>query len=368
MAETDDSGLVLALIASGLVEAHGAIARGAPLGVPYPAPLQRGLDLLTLECLQTGEVPLAGVPELFRWCEEPLGSWRVPIGGPDVAGDVLLEAGEPTRACQEWAVDAHDVEAELFENEIVSGVRRRCRAAGREDSYVAFRQLVIEKPVLTDLELQESLMGPRLVPIAEQVKQCYPHAPIEFERGGSVDCCRDCGNLLLQTTEGLLCVDDRCPRRTAPKVGRTLPTAAGVRWLAAPVRMFVAAPGRAELRLRDALEDGVLKDAGVRVELWPNFDAYDLRITFKDGTVWAVDVKDWSNPVHLAGRLKSVPKDPPWDRSFIVPAREAVAARLGYLRTLQVRSKTVASECGFRVVSERRLLREVREKAGLTDA
>ena len=35
--------------------------------------------------------------------------------------------------------------------------------------------------------------------------------------------------------------------------------------------------------------------------MWPQFDAYDLRIPFPDGTAWAIDVKDWANP-SLLGR------------------------------------------------------------------
>ena len=220
MPDSDDSGAILALIASGLVEAHGTVSQGAPLRVPYPRPLQRGLDRLTLACLVARELPPAGVPELIRWCEGPLGRWPVQIGTEEFAGEVLLESGVPTRACQEWAIDATDVEAEIFENEIISDVRRICRAAGRSSTYVAFRRLVIEEPVLTELEFQQALMDPKLIVIAEQLKRCYPPAPIECERNGSVECCGDCGNLLLQTDDRQLCVDDRCPRRSLPRVAR----------------------------------------------------------------------------------------------------------------------------------------------------
>jgi hypothetical protein len=124
-----------------------------------------------------------------------------------------------------------------------------------------------------------------------------------------------------------------------------------VRWLAAPIRTFIAAPGRAELRLeRD------LSALGVKVELWPRFDAYDLMIEFPDEHVWAVDVKDWSNPVQLAKQLGPIPSDPTWNRAFYVPSREAVAATPGYLKTLRERSRTRLRRTGVTIVSERGLL------------
>ena len=52
--------------------------------------------------------------------------------------------------------------------------------------------------------------------------------------------------------------------------------------------------------------------------MWPQFDAYDLRIPFPDGTVWAIDVKDWANPSLLAVRTRVLRAEPPHDRAFIV--------------------------------------------------
>jgi hypothetical protein len=216
---------------------------------------------------------------------------------------------------------------------------------------------VISAPVLTELEFQQKLMEPSLDIVGAVLKKCYPAAPLECQQHDLVTCCADCGNLLIGSPDGLTCVDDRCPRRGRVRAGRTLPVANGVRWLAAPLRAFVASPGRAELRLRDA----VLK-AGAEVELWPNFDAYDLRVVFPGGGAWAVDVKDWSSPVRLARRLKRLPSDPPWTQSFIVPAREAVAAWPAYLTTLRTRSRALLRAAGMAIVSERQLVARVAGK------
>jgi hypothetical protein len=54
------------------------------------------------------------------------------------------------------------------------------------------------------------------------------------------------------------------------------------------------------------------------VELWPNVDAYDLRLTFPDRQVWAVDVKDWASPYRLAEQVSPFRTNPPWDHAFFV--------------------------------------------------
>jgi hypothetical protein len=107
----------------------------------------------------------------------------------------------------------------------------------------------------------------------------------------------------------------------------------GIRWLASPVRNVIASPGRAELRLRVALQ------RHVTVRLWPDFDTTDLLIVFADGCRWAVDLKDCASPHLLARQLRPVPRSLEWDRAFIVPSRSSVESRPGYLRDLQRQSR-----------------------------
>ncbi|MBF6263590.1 hypothetical protein IU443_21985 [Nocardia farcinica] len=355
---------MIQLLASGIAAAHAEISSGAALKVPYPPALQRALDQLTLRCVLVGErtepaeqpswLP-AGVPELLRWCERPLDQWPVPLGGSDAAGEVLLDLGAPTRMCHEWALPIPDVEGEAFENAIIADVRAKCQAAGRQDSYVAFRQLVISTPVLTELDLQEKLMTSELQIVAQSVQQCYPPVPAECRFGDRVLQCADCDNLLVRFREEMWCVNDRCTRQSTAREGGSLPLSQGVRWLAAPIRTFVAAPGRAELRLARELSR-----LGVDVELWPQYDTYDLRIVFPDQQVWAVDVKDWSNPVRLAKRLRAIPSDPEWHEAYYVPAREAVAATAGYLKTLRERSRAALRGTRVGILSEQGLLNKVK--------
>ena len=103
-------------------------------------------------------------------------------------------------------------------------------------------------------------------------------------------------------------------------------------WLRRELRIFVAGPGRAELRIARAIERG-LRAEQVKVGLWPGYDTCDV---LPDGLAWPADVKSWANPVRLARRLDKHPFRPPPDaeKAFIVIAREQVSGRPHYLRTV----------------------------------
>jgi hypothetical protein len=46
-----------------------------------------------------------------------------------------------------------------------------------------------------------------------------------------------------------------------------------------------------------------LRRRGFMAELWPNFDAYDIRVPLATDQVWAIDVKDWAYAHLLAPHL-----------------------------------------------------------------
>ena len=69
--------------------------------------------------------------------------------------------------------------------------------------------------------------------------------------------------------------------------------------------------------------------------MWPQFDSYDLRIPFPDGTAWAIDVKDWANPSLLAVRTQALRADPPHDRAFIVVPAYRFRVREDYARAFR---------------------------------
>jgi len=72
------------------------------------------------------------------------------------------------------------------------------------------------------------------------------------------------------------------------------------------------------------------------VELWPNFDSYDLRIVFPDDEAWAIDVKDWKDPFLLARKVKPqdppIASDPPWTQAYFVFPDDRKQQRSDYKR------------------------------------
>lgn len=328
--EAESDALVVHLVASGVVQLAERTAGGEAVRLPYPAPLQRGLDRLTALCFRRRTEPPASVPDLLDWCRRPLASW--PLQLPDGAtghADRLLHGALPTQVCQEWAVEQGDVEAEVLERRLLSDVLATCRAADAPSAYTAFRRLLIERPVLTALEWQQCAADPVLSLLGDALRKAYAPAPGECLVDGRSVACATCGNLLVRGQgDELVCAEDRCARG-AVAVGREYRAREGVLWLARELRTFVAAPGRAEVRLAADVEA-----QGAQVELWPAYDAYDLRIVFPDGGAWAVDVKDWANPFLLARRVRPIPPAPPWERAFFVFPQDRLR-RPDYLRAFQ---------------------------------
>lgn len=323
--------LVLSLIATGLILLAEQVNRGEPFGYPYPKPLQRGMDKLAVLRLRRGQAPPLSITELIEWCQSPLQQWELEL--PDgVIGshDCLLDGSRPTNVCESWACASADVEAELSESQYMKSLLEICQASRDPAMYTAFRRLLVERPVLGAMEFQVELANPAFHRLAEHLRAGYQEAPTTCLFEGYYLKCGTCGNLLVRTRKGTpTCENERCNIRAGGGPERIAGREQLV-WLKRSLRRFIAAPGQAELRLFNALEARRL-----RVELWPQYDAYDLRIVFADGSAWAVDVKDWANPVLLARSVGHFPTEPVWSRAFYVFPDERRRERGDYARAFR---------------------------------
>ncbi len=310
--------VTLHLIASGLIKLSEQAQSEGFLEFPYPPPLQRGLNRLALACLQRGRQPPQSLMELLDWCRKPLADWGLdlPDGSIDNA-ECLLDGQIPTATCEAWARSGEDIEADLSEERLLSDVLNTCRSANDPQSYVAFRRLLIERPIMDSSTYQMMLADSSLELLINQVRAAYEPAPLSAARNGFLETCAGCDNLLLRTRDDRwVCEDDLCRASGHMEPRHRFSVHNNVVWLRRDLRRYIAAPGRAELRLAEQFER-----LGVKVELWPEFDKYDLRVTFPDAEVWAIDVKDWRNPFLLArhvNRTERFPLNPPWNRAFFV--------------------------------------------------
>ncbi|MET8091509.1 hypothetical protein [Micromonospora sp. NPDC005220] len=311
----------------------------AAFTMPYPAEAQRALDRLILACLLAGvqETPRS-LPDLLFWCRtRPLEDWPLDLP-PDAFGldDYLIDpdAFVPTQLCHEWWVQSRDSAATKFDRDVVRAAMRLCSQASSPESYTAFRRLLVAKPVLNSDERFQVATDLLLEPVAELIGHCYTSAPVAYRRDGAYRTCGRCLTLLTPLSGGRWwCERDACRRTGTAPTGRILAEAeAGeVLQLVRPLRQFVTGPGRAEVDLENRLGQLRHRGSSVDIGMWPGFDAYDLRVTFPDGHVWAIDVKDWKHPGLLGRAARAVRPDPPYDEAcWVVPQAQADAHR-GYV-------------------------------------
>ncbi|MFG3093599.1 hypothetical protein [Streptomyces sp. NPDC048202] len=290
----------------------------------YPAKVQNAYNRLVLHCLRRGEEPPGSVPQMVRWaCERPLAEWPLELPSENFPGTALLvdpQTRLPHQLCLEWEVSAADPAAELFENERVREALAVCRAARSPQAYTAFRAMLTSRPVLTGAEL--ALLGgdPGCgMLLHDVIKRCYEPVPASYLRRGTYRQCARCRCLMVPLPHGgHRCELDRCRRDGTSDEGTPLRAdKGGVFQLSRPLRMFITSPGLAETDLQAALRTKF----GITAEMWPAYDAYDLRVPLPGGRHWAVDVKDRVNPVLLARSLTPFRNEPPHDRAFLVVPR-----------------------------------------------
>lgn len=313
--------------------------RQAPADPVYDDGVQRAYNALVLRCLLAGVDPPASVPDMIRWtARTPVREWPADLTGAGIGdaadgGALLVDEATrtPTQACLEWAMTVPDAAAELFENTVIDEALVACRSARSPASYTAFRELLITKPVMTAAELAALAGELDLMPVFEIIRRCYEPASAAYLRDGSYRRCGRCGCLLVPLNRGgFRCELDRCRNDGNSSVGLDLPAHLGVVQLRCPLRVFITSPGIAETELAAAL-----RIYGLEPEMWPQFDAYDLRVSFPDGTVWAVDVKDWANPALLAARTRPLRPAPRYDKAFVVIPDYRFGVREDYARVFR---------------------------------
>ncbi|WP_335989917.1 restriction endonuclease-related protein [Glycomyces sp. MUSA5-2] len=305
---------LLSAVATAVVKLSRTEVPGDPV---YDQVTQRAYNHLVLRTsLATGYVVPRSVPHMVALIAGvPAREW---LPGSD-SGAVLLDnvSMHPTQECLELIVDYRDPLGEKFEHAILDAAFTACREAKSPNSYVAFRRLLIRRPTMTQLEMLEAFGDDLfLQPCMDVLRSCYRPAPAGLQSKGVFAECDGCGCLLTPVTgRGWVCDLDRCRGRKSAKIRRELEAGAngGVYHLEYPLRAFVTGPGLSEVDLEDRLIA-----SGVKVEMWPNFDACDLLVILPNGLRWAVDVKDYANGAVLGRRFTTFKTNPGFDEAFLV--------------------------------------------------
>ncbi|MGH3874882.1 MAG: hypothetical protein ACRDSR_25835 [Pseudonocardiaceae bacterium] len=349
-----DGETLLRIIATALVSLS---KQHSPRNPVYGDEVQSAFNHLVLLCLRRGVPPPVSVPDMVSWAAmKPLREWPLVVPEDLDAIDGCLVDGQtrtPTQRCFEWVICGLDPIAEEFENQLMVEAIAQSRVAQSPDSYTAFRRLLITRPVLTGTERTLTSADVDLGLLHETIKRCYEPVAASYRRDGRYTECARCHCLLVPVGRaGYRCELDRCRRENHPKVGRLLdPTQlGGVYQLSRPLRMFITGPGLAETDL-----EASLIERGLAPQMWPNFDAYDLRITLPNRRVWAIDVKDRANPALLGRGARPLRPDPPYDKAFLVVPQYRFEEREAYGRIFDQHRPDELESC-LELLSEERFL------------
>lgn len=207
--------------------------------------------------------------------------------------------------------------------------------------YVLLRRFLIENPYTTTEQLRKAFSRTHYISeieVGELYLDCKSNEPCW--------CCDRCGPLSekygkLRGIKPSICSDHR---KNLSYVHR-ISWKQGLRQIKPGIHWRVCLPGIPEIRLFRVLEKlhqeypSDLCD----VSLWPGIDRYDLQLRFGDGSVWAVDIKDYRNPYNLAPNLTQIfgEGDLRYDESFYVIPNRRLHQREDYIEILREEAKNL---------------------------
>ncbi len=306
--------------AMGLVALQDEIDVHGHPRAPYPAALQRGLDLAAiLNCLDgRSEYPVT-LAELLASAGKPLYEWCPKLEGPvsdESYAARLLENFEITRDCLALAERGQKDSEHAFYQTVMECCEE-LGSAGQE-LYEAWRRTVVEAPVASGYTqlLGRHPVFMRQIAVAQRlIDTFYIRMPPTHAEAGKVLLCPVTG-VRLRRIGGKLITElrDDIAQHTLDQQGpKAIDYTPDVLELRRPARLFWSLPGWHELKLLESA-----KQLGWEVDLWPKYDTVDLVIR-KKGSVrrFAIDVKDHISAQGLARSFKCF-KDYKTHLNFVV--------------------------------------------------
>lgn len=300
-------------IATGLIKLKNNQEKNKTL-YPFPPELIRGLNMLSAEYINKGMDYPRNISEAIELFNTPLSQWGILENWFD-EDDVLIEDGITTELCNEFFVSGQNIEDEITQKELVE-VMKICKLEEDEESYVHFRRSIIEYPLAKERDILKISNEFINRDISAKYKNSYENIPPYAIKDNRVYKCGYCGWTIEWDEDGNpSCISSIC-REETNNFRKIIPLENNPKELVRlrPGMMaYISKPGMYELQLEKKLEK-----MGLKVDMWPKFDAYDLRLTFPDNEVWAVDVKDWRNPYLLVASLKEFPYETEYSKAFYV--------------------------------------------------
>lgn len=289
--------------ARGLNQLQENIDRNGYISAPYPSELLRALSIASAYNLKR---PALRYPDnlaaLLERAPEPLHEWFSDLDW-DSAGDYttaqFIRHGVITAECLLLASTPADIE----EREGYDALLNHCRRLGDgQEFYVAWRKLMIERPVMGSLAevINTSRIFQRHIEVVTELAGHFLEpVPRQVGDEGMIALCPTTGTRATRFDGEWVC-ESRDPdvqsllKAQGPRYIVWTPDARQVKRI---FRQFWVLPGYYELDLyRRAIE------GGWQASLWPKFDSVDL-VLRKDGQAIALDLKDHINSIVLAQRF-----------------------------------------------------------------
>ena len=259
--------------------------------ISIPPALRIGMSQMYLLSLVKGKKPVRyDLPKLLELAEKPLGEW-FPCEEIKYLneGATLIEDGFVSDFAQEWGVKGSNTQMEI-EQKAVEEALKECRGKQLDEEYRVFRRMIIEHPVISVIsEWPKKLLKEPKLP-KKLLNDIYKDLNV-LTAEEECHLCPRCGYYQLKRSDNSYrCYNDTCEElRVKQKLGEGKTVKAkDYKAVTGGVHRFVTLPGIWEIQLYKEL-----KKLGAGVTLWPNIDEYDLRVEFKSGVTWAIDVKNW---------------------------------------------------------------------------
>ena len=201
----------------------------------------------------------------------------------------------PTTACEEYAGEClrYNQDSEqlrLFK--LIYGLSQK--------GYVYCRKFFILHKVASTIELLEfreklSDMGVEYSLIEKIVEAAYEYIPN--------DCLYECKcgwTVSRNEQEIYTCIHERCRKETNNFTNlKLLKDKVMMKRLRRGVMRYLALPGELEIKIEKYCD----KKEGLIVELWPEKDTYDIKVSLPNKKEYIIDAKDYSSPFALGQHL-----------------------------------------------------------------
>lgn len=305
----------IALIAKGLMEKE-KLLQSQPNRYPHSKTLQHGINMFLFASLELG-----GVGEnvfefadessfLYQYARLPVARWfddwdpevcrqldleNQPFCGYEAFAYYRKNANRYTPS-EDCAVFLETQEANIIEGSDEFALYEKIIRLSQTE-YCLVRRFIIEHPIMTIDERREIL-----VQLADSAvgKEAINIAYEQF--GDKGFCCPACGWTMTEGNYGPVCHSEHCvsPIPVLSDAEKLDGTSETIYRLKKGVMRYFAQPGKLELEIVAFCEK-----KGIKWELWPQKDKYDVEITFSDGTVWEIDAKAYRNPIALRSKIEN---------------------------------------------------------------